>query len=365
MNLALECLERFSLLGFEGLVGRVERTMPQHFLRSTAKLQPSLGAHRAEIEEIAAAMENEADCATWRNPEVYAQIALLAQAVGQGRDPSPVLELLRVQIGMLCLSDARHLTDGPIRLLHVDGSIHVCHNGKINQVDDEVVASISGLAAKILLPHRGLYRDLLGPTLYPDQVLPFDRAELTEKLCKGVHLVEQYSPNIASDLECVIQTVVLIPDLNDSRQWSYNLRLGYFGAIFINGFAVGRHGLAEALIHEYFHQRLWQWWTFEPPGGLLPNSMLVRSPVTNRDKPAGVMLQALLIYISVHQFYADVAAFDDRLTPQEQNWIEERTSKLSAAIPQLSEVLREHVPKKTTVALILDLAMERFAEHTR
>lgn len=364
MNLALECLGEFSDLGFKGLVARVEPTMPRHFLLSTAELQPSLGSRRTEIAEIAEAMDNGSDLPASRNPEVYAQIALLAQAAGRGGDPSSVLELLRVQLGLVEFADAR-LRDGIFRLVHVDGTIRARRSSHVERLEDEIVESVAGLPARVLLPYRRLYQDLVSPELYRDDVGRYDRAGLGAKVSAAVDLLERYSPEIAADLRDVIRTVVLVPDLRDARQWSYNLRLAYFGAVFVNAFAVERHGMAEALMHEYFHQRLWQWWTYERPSGLPPESVLIRSPITNREKPAIVMLQALLIYVSAQRLYADVASGDESLTPEERRWVEQRASSLSAAIPDLHRALVEHVPDETTGALIIDRAMELFAEPVR
>ena len=74
MNLALESLEEFSDLGFDGLVRDQGPRMPQHFLLSTGQLQPALHRRSSEIEEIATALAE--DATAWKNPEVYAQIRL-------------------------------------------------------------------------------------------------------------------------------------------------------------------------------------------------------------------------------------------------------------------------------------------------
>jgi len=361
MNLALECLERFSDFGYEGLVTGIEPTMAGHFLLSTAELQPSLGPRRTEIAEIAEATNNGSDPPAWQNPEVFAQIALLAQAAARKDDPSAVLELLRVQLGLIEFADAR-LGDGIFRLVHVDGSIRACRGGRVERLEDQIVEAVAGVPARVLLPHKGLFDGLVSADLYRADSDPYDRADFCKKVLAAVDLLDSYSPEIAADFRNVIRTIVLVPDLHDSRQWSYNLRLAYFGAVFVNAFAIGRHAMAEALMHEYFHQRLWQWWTYDRPSGLPPEDLLIRSPVTNREKPAIVMLQALLIYLSAQRLYADFLS-DEALTLDEQQWVEQRASNLSAAIPDLHQALVEHIPQETTSALMIDYAMERFAAH--
>jgi HEXXH motif-containing protein len=361
VNLALDCLERFSDLGSEGLIERIEPGMPRHFLLSTAELQPNLEPCRDEIREIADALERRVGRPAWQNPEVFAQIALLAQAAARGRDPSPVLELLRVQLELIPVSDAPNLADGPIRLMQVDGSIRVRRGDRVERLDDGIVASVENLPARVALPYEGLYRDLVPSELYRDDVQSYDARELTERLSQGADLLRRHAPEILSDLCAVIRTVVLVPDLHDARQWSYNLRLGYFGAIFVNVFPLGRHAIAEALMHEYIHQRLWEWWTYEPPDGLPADTVSIRSPVTDREKPALVMLQALLIYASAHRFYVS-ASHDDTLSSEERDAVEQRMSRLSTAVPELAETLRAHIADDTRAARIVDRASDAFAE---
>jgi HEXXH motif-containing protein len=355
MNLALESLERFSDLGFDGLARDRGPGMPRHFLLSTGQLQPALRSRRVEIEALADALADDTDA--WRNPEVYAQIALLAQAAAGGLDPDPPLELLRVHAGLVAPSTIAR-SDGPVRLTEVDGSIRMFADDAITLVQDEVVASVPDLDAKVLLPYPGLYSDLVEPRLYPDARASRAHAELLGDVGCAVELLGRHAPDVLADLREVIRLVVLTPDLRDERQWSYNLRLAYFGAIFVNAHEVGRYGVAEALLHEYFHQRLWQWWTYEPPEGLPPDGVTIRSPVTDREKPATVMLQALLIYVAAHHFYGECwsAGVGEGSSP----WVERRLASLERAIPQLHTSLRDVVAPKSRAALILEHAAESF-----
>jgi hypothetical protein len=357
MNLALESLERFSDLGFNGLAREQGPRMPQHFLLSTAQLQPSLHGRRSEIDEIATALAD--DAAVWKNPEVYAQIALLAQAAAAGVDPDPALELLRVYARLIPPSPAVRQTDGPVRLTEVDGSVRMVAGGKETAIEEQVVASVPGLDATVLLPYPGLYRDLVEPRLYPDAHASRAHEELLADVADAVGLLDRHAPDLLVDLREAIRIVVLTPDFRDERQWSYNLRLAYFGAIFVNAHHVGRFGVAEALLHEYFHQRLWEWWTYEPPDGLPPDDAVIRSPVTNREKPAVVMLQALLIYVAAHDFYrrCSTTDVDERSSP----WVEGRLGALDAAIPRLHASLRDVVTPSTRAALILDHAAASFS----
>lgn len=359
MNLALESLNEFSSLGVHGLVHGIEPTMPRHFLLSTAQLQPRLGGYRSEIQEVAQNIDLGGPAAH-RNPEVFAQIALLARDASEGRDPIAALELLEVQLGLLHIDDAQHLGDRIVRLTHVDGSIRSRRSGSCDRIDGEIIASIDSFPGRVLLPWTGLYRDLVPSNLYPDHGEPYDRSALISKVSGAAQLVQEYAPDVASDLCRVVQLVVLVPNLHDSRQWSYNLRLGYFGAIFINACTANRFGIAEALIHEYLHQRLWQWWTYEAPEGLPGGDAILRSPITNRDKPAIVMLQALIIYVTAHRFYTD-ATRSASFTDAELNWGLARRRELAVGIPQLAETLRQHVVPGTTAAAMIDHAVERFA----
>jgi hypothetical protein len=360
MNLFLECFRQFSSLEFDNLVGRIELDMPKHFLLSTLHLQPCLQKYQHQVEDITAFLSaRNSKLKIWRNPEVYGQIALLAKVAASNDDLSATLESLRLQVGMVQPWAAR-LANGVYRLAHVNGSFYVVNSGEIREIRHEILTSVNGFRGLVFLPFENLFSDLVDPSLYLPTCNDFNRGHLESKLAKAFELLECYSPELMSDLQEVVRTIVLVPDLGDAKRWSYNLRLSYFGGIFINPFVVGVYGLVEALIHEYCHQRLWQWWTYEPPTGLPPEDMMIQSPVTGRNKSAMVMVHAFVIYVSVYNFYVTQVLPSGDVSMEEERWVVDRICLLSKTIPELYRALCSQLQSGTVITSILDYAMERF-----
>jgi hypothetical protein len=334
--------------------------MPRHFLISTLDLQPRLAKHRKEVEEITGAL-TPVPGGVHTNPEVFAQIAHLSERARAGGQLEARLEALRLQAGMLA-PDVADLEDGPYRLQHVDGFCYRVEQGRLTPLPGSVVAEIDGYPGRVLLPFSGLFSDLLDPSLYPPAESLYDREGLLAKLAYAFSLLVQAVPGLEEDLWAVVRTTVLTPSLEDGQRWSYNLRLAYFGGVFLDPFIVGPHGIAESILHEYCHQRLWQWWAYEPPSGLPPPSATVRSSVTGREKPAAVMVHALVIYVAAHSFYRVRLNQGAWAEEDEMRWVEARENHLRHSIPLLYQALCTQVAPETTIRRLLDHAMAVFAE---
>jgi hypothetical protein len=334
--------------------------MPRHFLLSTLDLQPRLTKHRREVEEIASALTPKPRGAH-TNPEVFAQITHLSERARTGRHLEPGLEALRLQAGMVA-PGAAELDDGPYRLQHVDGFCYRAERGCLVPLPASVVAEIDGYPGCVLLPFSGLFADLLEPSLYPPAESSYDRDGLLAKLAYAFSLLVQSVPDLGEDLWAVVRTTILTPRLGAGQGWSYNLRLAYFGGIFLDPFAVGPHGIAESLLHEYCHQRLWQWWAYEPPSGLPPPSATIRSPMTGRDKPALVMVHALLIYVAAHAFHRACLHQGRWVKEDELSWMKARENHLRQSVPLLYQALCTQVASETTVRRLLEHVMAAFAE---
>src|SRR5205085_5909118 len=91
------------------------------------------------------------------------------------------------------------------------------------------------------------------------------------------------------------------PDVADRS--SFSARMFYAGGIFSSLLRGNVPALVENLIHEYFHQRLWVWWSIESPQDLPPETLMIESPVTRTQKSVRVMVHAFLIYIGVCAYY--------------------------------------------------------------
>ena len=368
MNLFVDAIARWSSLGLDALNQRVGPYMPEHFLASTRQLEPALGPHAREVDEILAAFTaRRGESSLWRNPEIYAQIALLAEAARRHDDLTPRLASLRVHAGLVPLRSAT-IGDGTYRLMHVDGSIGIVSAGTIEDIGPRIVTTCDAYRGLILRPHPGLFADLIAPALYPtvadadnardatDVDSDNDNHDGADRIVGALRRLARDCPDVFADFEDVVSTVVLVPDLHDQARWSYNLRLSYFGGIFLNAYATtGVQGLVEGLIHEYYHQRLWQWWAYEQPDGLPPEEATLRSPVTGRVKSVRVMIHALLIYVAIYDYYLSQRGGD------EDAWVSARLDLLRTAIPELHRSLSAWIGSGTILRAMVDDAAERFA----
>jgi len=94
--------------------------------------------------------------------------------------------------------------------------------------------------------------------------------------------------------------------------------------------------LVESLIHEYYHQRIWLWWLIEAPADMPDHSMTIVSPVSRQERPVQVMMHALLIYVSLTDYYH----WAGRLFPGESDWIGRRWRTLHAGAVGLLRMLQ-------------------------
>ena len=92
--------------------------------------------------------------------------------------------------------------------------------------------------------------------------------------------------------------------VGDFGRPGFSCRTRYYGGIFINPEYENGHWLAETIIHEHLHLKLWLWWTFEPVAAQAALEVEIDSPVTGRRRQVGAMLQAYLIYAQCIEFYA-------------------------------------------------------------
>ena len=359
MNLARECIQELSKLGWEELCGPIEAGMPRHFLLSTLQLRPALRPAAESIEEIAERLARPDGAEPWRNPEVYWQITRLAKSAEAAAEPEPTLETLRTQAGLIPPDEAK-LPEGLHRLVCVDGGgVYRVRDGVRSRVEGEPVTEVDEFRGRVLLPYDGLFADMVEPRLYPpvaDQPPP---GRLRERLAAAFDLIAAYSGPLIDDIQEVVRLVVLTPDLLDDKRWSYNLRMAYFGAIFINPHPIRVYGTAESIIHEYCHQRLWQWWTYDPPVGLPAPELEVLSPVTGRMKPIQVMVHALVVYVLANDFYRWCLATGSG--PREEGeWLGQRQKHLAQGIPRLHHTLSEEVEAGTPLQALLDHSLDRF-----
>jgi hypothetical protein len=91
------------------------------------------------------------------------------------------------------------------------------------------------------------------------------------------------------------------------------------------------------LIHEYYHQRLWLWWLIEAPPDMPDRAVTIVSPISKQERSVQVMMHALLIYISLTDYYR----WAEHFSAGESDWIGKRWRKLQSGAVELASVLRD------------------------
>jgi len=315
--------------------------LPADILRRHVAANRNLAGRASDLEALAGAFTPAASA----NPEIYP--FLIATRFASAAQADALIDKMRWHAG-LAGDLGSGLTPGYHRSSRAPG-VHRETEGRLVPVEG-CWAAADG-AIRVYFPRPGLFRDLLGADLYPD--VPSSRADedLLRDVAEAFDLVRRYDGLLHAELCRCFSVLVLTTDFGTVRS-SFNLRLRYVGGLFLNPFHETPLGLAEGLVHEYYHQRLWHWWWDEPIDGLPGEDVQVTSPITGRRRPVSVMTHALVIYTALAEFHESLAS---RLDGEARQAARARAERLAQGIAALAEALRQAVPAGTRAAELLDL----------
>jgi hypothetical protein len=114
------------------------------------------------------------------------------------------------------------------------------------------------------------------------------------------------------------------------------------------------------LIHEYYHQRLWQWWTYCPLVESYQEELKIKSPISGNERSVISLLQALLIYIGLLDYYTEVLYKSNGETTIFSTWQRKRIENFTTNIPVLFNILKQSLLMNERVDLYLNLLMKEF-----
>src|SRR5690606_23783957 len=204
------------------------------------------------------------------------------------------------------------------------------------------------------VPH--LFADLPMPPVYAQSDRPGDLGLALHRHRRARPLLQlACDPAVALDLDRILRVVALLPPpppsvdptpLPPQACWSFNLRLRFPGAVFLNPFTVGAPGLAEGLLHEYLHQRMWLWWELCPPTGLPDWQRSIHSPMSGQTRPLVTMLQAAVIFRCVHHMHRALLVprvARGALDPDARAFCRARVERRAATRPGLARRLAAYV----------------------
>ena len=145
----------------------------------------------------------------------------------------------------------------------------------------------------------GLYFDALNIELYPESKITLSSA-LCTKIESSLDMIGRFSPALLDDILGTVNVVALVGDIGRP---GFSCRTKYYGGIFVNPQYEQGDSLAETIMHEYLHLKLWLLWTFEPVCSDEASVVEIISPITGQRRSTGVMLHAYLIYAQCIEFY--------------------------------------------------------------
>jgi len=261
----------------------------------------------------------------WKEPELFLALNALVQS-----DTSDLFMLETIRFHLDCnlrppSTWGRRYLRSPI----LRGKLYRYDGVAPTAMDLRVVRTGGPMLIPVLAE---LFDDMLEGEIYQNAYM--DIIERTySKFSSSFDMIGRVFPELLQD---ILSTVNVIALVGDSGPPGFSCRTKYYGGIFINPEYEHGNLLPESIIHEYLHQKLWLWWTFEPIGSHEALAVEIVSPVTGRRRSAGVMLHAYLIYAQCIEFYL-WANRRNILEPDE--WHDKRLSLLMNRIPALRDGL--------------------------
>jgi hypothetical protein len=316
--------------------------LPLHMLGSLSKANPDfdrdarLGDIREKLRETSRTY--------WKNPEIY---PLLYGLLLRNSDLSQDMFFERMEYQILdSRLDPAHTPNGFYRRPWAEPQVIQVADGALKLHSDIVVKGIEAEAfPAVFMPRSGLFDDVVGADVYYGADPAFDMSEAAAIFTEAAASLRRFSPELYEGFCDAIGLVALTSEPVGEVPRSFSARMFYAGGIFSAILKDNAPSLVENLVHEYYHQRLWLWWSIEAPEDLPPQDMTIRSPVTGADKSVQVMLHALMIYTSVCHYY-DFALSKEPLPPPVRDWVEQRRSKLATGSRKLLDLLMEALPDR-------------------
>jgi hypothetical protein len=191
----------------------------------------------------------------------------------------------------------------------------------------------------VFRPHSDLFADL-DKQMYRGGSVQGKLRYYQELTKAAVDLIALYSPDLANRFCCDVRVIAFMPShIGDGR--SFSMRNFYIGGIFVSD--ASPLVVAEQFIHELYHQSIWPWWWLEPIDDLPDAEVTIVSAVTGRIRQVRVMVQALLIYCSLIDFYRFILSrkVDKHCDADANKKAHKRLIEIEHGVPALLASLRE------------------------
>jgi hypothetical protein len=334
-DLFVDAFRAFSRWSLEEYQARFLGRLPYRFVQGAVIANPALSeiAGFVDLCNLFASQVGR----RWRNPELYPHLNRLL--IPNYPYLQQHIDALLIHVGMQELAPSSGSTSRFWRVRDRSIAVTEIREGLLREVDDALVPTThSGPFPLLYRPFPGLFDDVESRLYRGSDPDNRTAAELSELSVRALEIIDGYSHEMAVAFCEHVGTVAFMPPSKDAK--SFSLRNYYIGGIFVS--IADPILLAEQFIHEYYHQRIWPWWLVDAPADMPSDEQVVLSPVTGRTRPISVMVQALLIYVSLVDFYRHVLRGSGNDVPMscDMSRARQRLTHLEAGVAPLRDTLR-------------------------
>ncbi|WP_019833500.1 HEXXH motif-containing putative peptide modification protein [Sphingomonas sp. PR090111-T3T-6A] len=290
--------------------------------------------------------------AHWNDPELYPHLHALLAARTAGSDPERHVRCLRGRLGLSPVEPAM-LVHRYFRTHGAKPATWEMSEDSVRPVEGAILDCVTG-GPIVYRPLPGLFDDVVHDGMrYNGARLPVSEAGMRDAILAGLVTVRRYAADLHEGILDAIGVIAITGDWSPGDRSSYSMGAHYTGGIFTSLCPGSPELQAESLIHEYYHQRLWLWWLIEGPADLPDREVKMISPVSGLERPVVVMMQALLIYASLADYYrwllhGDISGAD---------WIERRWQALDRGRDTLADILRDRLEERPQSRHFVDAVM--------
>jgi hypothetical protein len=271
----------------------------------------------------------------WRNPELYPHLFRILKGADTEFDLGTILCALECHLGLRDLNP-QAFTHRYFRLHRPIPQTFELAEGEIRAVPQAIVANEQGFPL-VYQPVPHLFDDVVGgAATYIGSPLPVPSSVVGNVIREAAEVLRQYDSELYDGFTDAVGTLAITGEWDLANRSSYSTGSLYTGGIFTSLCVDSPQLLVESFIHEYYHQRLWMWWLIEAPSDIPDREMTVVSPVSGHERSVQIMMQALLIYASLTDYYR----WAYHGAPDKSDWIGIRWKALQEGTFELLNLLR-------------------------
>jgi hypothetical protein len=292
----------------------------------------------------------ERSCSCWNNPELYPHLHRVLRARDGQSDTSRTLKALEGHLGLREVS-ADLFTHRYFRRNRPLPATFELADGRVKEAPEAIIAKDPGFPL-LYGPVPHLFDDVVGGrATYDGSPLPVSPDEIRRTVGDAERLLGRYDATLHNGFTEAVGSLAITGGWSLADRASYSSGSNYTGEIFTTLCPGAPTLLGESLIHEYYHQRLWLWWLIEAPSDLPGREVVMVSPVSGQERPVQVMMHALLIYMSLVDYYRWAERASDDLDGAS---IRRRWRTLEAGATELLAALRKALAERSASLRFVD-----------